>query len=158
MSILNEISSLVKWILPESVCRLCGYDNPYMDDVPDYVCRQCVQRAEKWGTGLKSEPSKSPYGKMTLDGFKEKFDEMVKSDLISVAWGTDSGDCYTYVEGQKEFDDFMEEAMKQLGGHMSEDFIELENYIDDWLRDNDEGAMEDCRSENGDPYYDEEDD
>lgn len=35
--------------LSESACRKCGYDNPYMDDDPNYVCRQCKSRAEKFG-------------------------------------------------------------------------------------------------------------
>ena len=60
MSILNEIFRIVGRLLPESVCRLCGYDNPYMDDVPDYVCRQCTMRAEKWGDGVKKAPIATP--------------------------------------------------------------------------------------------------
>ena len=50
MSILNEIKRIVGRFLDESVCRLCGYDNPYMDPVPDYVCRQCTVRTQKWGS------------------------------------------------------------------------------------------------------------
>jgi hypothetical protein len=47
-------SSLVK--NATAVCKECGYDNPYMDPDPNYVCRQCKMRAQMWGG--KEEPEK----------------------------------------------------------------------------------------------------
>jgi hypothetical protein len=47
---LKEVKVLVRSILMESVCKKCGYDNPYMDDDPNYVCRQCKAHADKFRT------------------------------------------------------------------------------------------------------------
>jgi len=48
---LNEFRQLVRSLLKESVCTKCGYDNPYMDDDPNYVCAQCKVRGDKWSGG-----------------------------------------------------------------------------------------------------------
>ncbi len=51
---LNEVRRLVRSFLLREVftnkCTKCGYDNPYMDPVDDYVCRQCRQHAEVFGS------------------------------------------------------------------------------------------------------------
>lgn len=60
---LSEVRAIVKSIILESTCKKCGYDNPYMDDDPNYVCRQCMMHDEKFG-GKKHAPDEkqvSPY-------------------------------------------------------------------------------------------------
>jgi hypothetical protein len=41
-----------------AVCKKCGYDNPYVDSDPNYVCRQCKKREEIWGGEDKSDSPK----------------------------------------------------------------------------------------------------
>jgi len=107
MNDLREIFDIVSRLLPESVCRLCGYDNPYMDDVPDYVCRQCASRSNAWGNGIKSkapaENLRLPMGPMpkrlSMDPVKAEAKNLdyIKDDIgvsayVDVNWPGHPGD------------------------------------------------------------------
>lgn len=52
---LQEVRNIVRRLLEAlgTKCTKCGYDNPFMDPVENYVCRQCRVHAEKFG----DEPS-----------------------------------------------------------------------------------------------------
>ncbi len=145
---------IVGRILPESVCRLCGYDNPYNDEA-DYVCRQCRVRADKWGSGKPATPASPAVTpeKKTLDDYKHKFDELVAKSLVSIEWDVDAGDdnCYTYLSGDA-YHDLKQDAEKQL---TPDECIDLDLYTDNWLSQNDEEALEACHAKHG--YPDEDD-
>ncbi len=128
MSILREIFRIVGRLLPESVCRLCGYDNPYMDPVDDYVCRQCTQRAEKWGTGnvAKAPPAPAsepappssgrpgvPKGTRTLKNFISMFDNAFAKDKLEYIVDYDAGHAYNAYTGPV-FEHLDEMAQKDL--------------------------------------------
>lgn len=50
---LFEVRQILRRLLEGlgTTCIKCGYDNPFMDPVENYVCRQCRVRDEKFGTG-----------------------------------------------------------------------------------------------------------
>ena len=44
-----------------AICSKCGYDNPYMDPNPNYVCKGCKMLQEAWGDDAKKEvPEEAP--------------------------------------------------------------------------------------------------
>ncbi len=171
MSILNEIKRIVGRFLDESVCRLCGYDNPYMDPVPDYVCRQCQQRAEKWGNGVKPSAAvgptavdrgPDPYPQITqssngydgwqyaqaekdLQPYMDRFNDLANAGKIDIVWDCDSGDWYSSLDG---------DAFNALNKEVEEKFFPWvpgqkakphedawSEFTHEWQYENDESTM-----------------